>query len=157
LSQDKIFGLFTDVINSINDYKYIEWSKVPENIESMSDQIEAFALRCRKMPRKLREWDAYLQLKQEIEDFQNVLPLLQELSKKSIKDRHWAEVMELTGTEFDIHSADFKLQTLLDANIGEHLLLFFSILSNLTLPHTSTPKSLSRMISRRSQRVLISN
>lgn len=38
------------------------------------------------MPPQLREWPAYHELKKEIEDFQHILPILMELSKKSISD-----------------------------------------------------------------------
>ena len=56
-----------------------------------------------------------------IEDFAAVLPLLQELSKESIKTRHWGEVMKVTGTTFNVDGAEFKLQTLLDANLVAHI------------------------------------
>src|SRR5690606_7636073 len=79
----------------------------------------SFALRCKKLPAKLREYSAYKQLRNEIDSFQTVLPLLQELTKESIKDRHWDEVMELTGTTFDVHG-DFKLQTLLELRMEEY-------------------------------------
>ena len=51
----------------------------------MKKEADDFALRCKKMPKQLREWLAYHELKKEIEDFQEVLPLLMELSKKSIQ------------------------------------------------------------------------
>jgi dynein heavy chain len=122
--QDKLFGLYTDVMNNINDYKIIEWYKVPENIDAMTESTEGFSARCRKMPKKLRGWAAYNELKKVIEDFETVLPLLTELAKPSIKDRHWKEVGALCTaegqekpTEFDVLSPDFKLQDLLDADI----------------------------------------
>ena len=49
------------------------------------------------MPKQLREWPAYNELKKEIEDFQGVLPLLLELGKPSIMPRHWQQVMDITG------------------------------------------------------------
>eukprot|EP00435_Cladocopium_sp_Y103_P049327 s450_g14.t2 len=52
-------------------------------------------MRCKKMPPQLREWPAYHELKKEIEDFQQVLPLLMELSKKSIQQRHWQQGLPL--------------------------------------------------------------
>ena len=36
------------------------------------------------MPKVLREWEAYHELKKEIDDFSEVLPLLMELGKKWI-------------------------------------------------------------------------
>ena len=62
----------------------------------------------RSMPAKLREWDAYKELKKTIEDFQTVLPLLQELSKPSIMERHWEELAEITKVEIDTETLDFR-------------------------------------------------
>jgi len=102
--QGKLFGLYVDVINTMSEWETIMWTDVTENIAEMSDKVDGFALRCKRMPARLREWDAYTELKKTIEDFQGVLPLLQELSKDSIKMRHWEGVMELCGTEFEVES-----------------------------------------------------
>jgi dynein heavy chain len=57
-------------------------------------------------------------LKKEIEEFQMVLPLLEELSKDSIKARHWEEIMKICGKEFDVvGNLDFKLESLIAANL----------------------------------------
>jgi hypothetical protein len=58
----------------------------------MNEKIEAFSNRCKKLPARLREYNAYKTLKVQIEDFQIVLPILQEFTKESIRDRHWEEV-----------------------------------------------------------------
>ena len=79
--------------------------------------MDNFALRCKKMPSRLRGFDAYKRLQTQINDFQIVLPLLQELSKASIMPRHWDEVKELTGMEFDQTGAEFKLQTVLELKL----------------------------------------
>eukprot|EP00935_MAST-01C_sp_MAST-1C-sp1_P000949 g949.t1 len=118
--QQKLFGLYVDVIHTIDEWKTIEWTHVMDNIEDMTARVDGFALRCKKMPARLRDWDAFAELKKTIEDFQEVLPLLQELSKPSIMPRHWEEVMSITKTEFEVESADFKLQTLLDADMVRH-------------------------------------
>ena len=52
----------------------------------MQKQIDSFSGKCKKMPKQLREWDAYHELKKEIEDFQTVLPLLTDLAKPSITE-----------------------------------------------------------------------
>merc|ERR1719191_1066891 len=72
------------------------------------------------MPKQLREWQAYGELKKEIEDFQLVLPLLMELGKKSIMPRHWQQVMDLTGKELPVESENFKLQDLIAAQLNEY-------------------------------------
>ena len=115
--QDKLFGLYTDVLSTIEEYKTIPWLQVADKVQGMTEKVDQFSSRCKKMPAKLREWEAYTDLKKMIDDFTDILPLLQELSKESIKPRHWEAVMEKTGTRFDVTAADFKLQALMDANI----------------------------------------
>ena len=47
----------------------------------MSEKIETFSMRCKKLPARLREYNAFKTLKVQIEDFQVVLPILQEFTK----------------------------------------------------------------------------
>jgi dynein heavy chain len=50
----------------------------------------------------LKTWDAYKELKQEIDDMTEILPLVEALAKPSIRPRHWDEVIGLTkiGPEY---------------------------------------------------------
>ena len=72
---------------------------------------EKFEARCKKLPGKLRDWEAYITLKKEIEDFTIVLPLITELTKDSIKPRHWTAVMDITNTTFEVDTEDFKVRS----------------------------------------------
>ena len=49
----------------------------PDDSSEISRQktIDVMAGKCKKMPKQLREWDAYHELKKEIEDFQTVQDL----------------------------------------------------------------------------------
>jgi len=113
---DQLFGLYTDVLETFDEWKQIPWTEVTLQMEEMTDKMDNFALRCKKMPGKLKKYEAFTNLNQQIEDFQTVLPLLQELSKESIMPRHWDELREVTGSDFEI-SADFKLIGLLDLDL----------------------------------------
>eukprot|EP01138_Halocafeteria_seosinensis_P007479 gb/GECG01007645.1/.p1 GENE.gb/GECG01007645.1/~~gb/GECG01007645.1/.p1 ORF type:complete len:3314 (+),score=514.53 gb/GECG01007645.1/:1-9942(+) len=117
---NKLYSLYRDVMNKMNEYKTILWSDVVDNIDQMNTEMEGFANRCKKMPKRLREWDAFKDLKNKIEDFQSILPLLYELSKESIRQRHWDEIRELTGHELPVEDTEFKMQDLIDANLVEH-------------------------------------
>jgi dynein heavy chain len=55
----------------------------------MSDQTDTFGKDCQKLPKSLRTWDAYKELKQQIEDFSEIIPLVEALAKPSIRPRHW--------------------------------------------------------------------
>ena len=115
---DQLFSLYVDVLGTLNDWKSVLWSDVTKMIGEMNEKIESFSLRCKKLPSRLREYNAYKTLRVQIEDFQTVLPLLQELTKESIRDRHWDEVMSITGSTFDYAGPEFRLQHLLDINMA---------------------------------------
>lgn len=55
-----------------------------------------------------------------IDDFSAVLPLLQELSKPSLRDRHWEAIASVTGTPLPVSDSSFTLAQLLAAPLVEH-------------------------------------
>ena len=113
-----LFDLYVDVIRSINDWKLMTWGSVAGNLSQMIETMDSYAGRCKKLPGKLREYESLTQLNTEIQDFQTLLPLLAELSKDSIKARHWDEVMKICNAKFDIvGNPEFKLQSLLEADL----------------------------------------
>ena len=70
------------------------WIDVPGRLQEMTDEANQFDLRCKKMPKSLREWRAYEDLRAKLTDFQDLLPLISELAKPSVKPRHWKELFE---------------------------------------------------------------
>ena len=110
---DQLFGLYTDVKERMEEWKLLQFAAVVEGIDDMSATMDNFALRCKKMPGRLRAFDAYKRLQGSINDFQIVLPLLQELAKPSVMERHWEELKVLTKTEFDQTAAEFTLETVI--------------------------------------------
>jgi dynein heavy chain len=117
---DQLFSLYTDVLNFSEDMKSILWSEITVSIGDLNEKVEAFSTRCKKLPARLREYSAYKMLKVQIEDSQTILPMIQELTKESIQERHWQEIMHITSSEFDPFGPEFKLQSLLDINMPAH-------------------------------------
>ncbi|CAJ1348612.1 unnamed protein product [Effrenium voratum] len=115
----QLYDLYTAVLETIGKWKDYLWVEVPAQMESMKKEADQFAYKCKKMPPQLREWPAYHELKREIEGFQQVLPLLMELSKKSIQQRHWQQVNDITGKDLQVEREDFKLQSLIDAKLND--------------------------------------
>jgi dynein heavy chain len=113
----QLYTLYVDVLDTIKEWTEFPWLEVPEHMEDMTKLVDLFSGRCKKMPRQLREWPAYNELKTTLEDFQAVLPLVMDLSKKSIMPRHWQQVMEITKHELAVDSENFKLQDLIDAQL----------------------------------------
>ena len=71
--------------------------------------------RCRKLPKALKEWQAYEELRKTIDDFNETVPLLEMMSNKAMQSRHWDRIAQLTSHTFDVDSDNFLLRNLMEA------------------------------------------
>lgn len=71
--------------------------------------------RCRKLPRALKEWQAFLDLKKSIDEFSECCPLLELMANRAMMTRHWKRITELTGHTFEVESDTFKLRNIMEA------------------------------------------
>ena len=117
---DQLYTLYLEVVKTMDVNRQLTWHAAVGALPALSEKVASFDTRCRRLPKKLREWDAYKELRQTVTDFQDILPLLQQLSQDCMKQRHWAQIMEITGKSFNMEGELFKLATLLDAHLLEH-------------------------------------
>jgi len=71
--------------------------------------------RCKKLPKDMKDWQAFLDLKKKIDDFNETCPMLEMMTAKSMKDRHWVRIAKLTGHTFDVESESFTLRNIMEA------------------------------------------
>jgi dynein heavy chain len=71
--------------------------------------------RCRRLPRALKEWPAFEDLRKTIDDFNEMVPLLELMTNKAMKPRHWQRMSEVTQHAFDIENDNFTLRNILEA------------------------------------------
>ena len=123
---DKLYNLYTNVLNTVVEFNEMQWTDVcgfndknESHISVMVKKLEEFQLACKKMPKELRAWDAYVELKKTVDDFLESLPLVEQLANPSLRPRHWKALEELTGKTLNVGSDSFKLKDLLDAGILE--------------------------------------
>lgn len=90
------------------------WVDVKEQMVTMSEQVATFQAQASRLPKALKEWPAYADLKKVIDDFQQLLPTLQSLAHPSMRPRHWQEIMRLTGRQLNLSEDVLKLQDLLE-------------------------------------------
>ena len=94
---EKVYSLYIDVITTVDEYKEMLWTDVPDGeIEDMQAKMGEFQNACKKMPKALREYEAFVELKRLIDDFLETLPLVQQLAHPSMRARHWTALMEAT-------------------------------------------------------------
>ena len=73
------------------------------------------------MPKGLKDWHAYEELKRKIDEFNNCCPLLEMMTNKSMKKRHWDRISEVTKQPIDMESGDdIKLRNIMELHLLEH-------------------------------------
>lgn len=90
---NKLYGLYLAVMKSIDGYYDILWSEV--DIEAINIELADFQVRCRKLPKGMKDWPAYIDLKQKIDDFNETIPLLELMANKAMKERHWIRLSKV--------------------------------------------------------------
>jgi dynein heavy chain len=118
---DKLYGLYTKVNQQNDSWKDFQWSSINDQIQQMTDSVEAFQRDMQRLPGALKEKQAFNDLKGTINDMNEIIPLIQGLSKNSIKERHWLEIMDLPqfNKEKPIPYQDenMTLKNVMDANL----------------------------------------
>ncbi|XP_036931609.1 dynein heavy chain 5, axonemal isoform X2 [Acanthopagrus latus] len=109
----KLYGLYNNVIETVNGYYDILWADI--HIEKINNELLDFQTRCRKLPRALKEWQAFLDLKKTIDEFSECCPLLELMTNKAMMTRHWKRITEVTGHTFEVETDTFKLRNIMEA------------------------------------------
>ncbi|XP_056232067.1 dynein axonemal heavy chain 10 [Seriola aureovittata] len=103
-----------DVFKAQKDTK-TEWSQtlwVDLNIQLLQEGVEGFIKRLRQLPKDVRALPVAFFLEARMKEFRDSLPLLLDLKNEALRDRHWKELMEKTGTSFEMNLDSFTLENM---------------------------------------------
>lgn len=75
------------MITTIRGYGDFFWVDVVEQVDAMTEQVVNFQAQSKKLPKALREWAAFQDCKNTIDNFLEELPLYQALTHKSMCPR----------------------------------------------------------------------
>ncbi|XP_067084612.1 dynein axonemal heavy chain 10 [Osmerus mordax] len=92
-----------------------EWSQtlwVNLNIQVLQEGVEGFTRSLRKLPKEVRALPVAFFLEGRMKEFRESLPLLLDLKNEALRDRHWRELMERTGTSFEMNPDTFTLENM---------------------------------------------
>ena len=108
------------MITTINGYSDILWVDVVASMETMTETVNNYQNQCKKLPKAMRDWPAYVDLRKKIDDFLEMLPLIQMLAAPAMRPRHWTRFQEITGSELDMAEDTFKLRNVVECSILKH-------------------------------------
>ncbi|KAG9493712.1 hypothetical protein GDO78_001536 [Eleutherodactylus coqui] len=110
-----LYILFQKFIEFDQRFRNTLWADVDLKINNQ--EIEQYSSECQIWNDKLKDWDAYNEMARDIKFYEAVFPILHELKSKEIRNRHWLQVMSLTGSSFPLEANVFKVFHLLDIGL----------------------------------------
>ncbi|XP_077973667.1 uncharacterized protein LOC120348568 isoform X2 [Styela clava] len=122
-----LYGLFQKFIAFDRRFRDTLWENA--GLHTANIEVRGHWDECLNLPDKLKDWDAYTEMKKSIKTYLNVFPLLHRLAEKGkfkdimipkIRNRHWLQVMSVTFSKFQLESNIFKMGHLLDIGLLEH-------------------------------------
>nr|AML30862.1 axonemal inner arm dynein heavy chain 6 [Marsilea vestita] len=87
---------------------------------SMEASAGAFSKRVFKIGRDTKGWSVWTDLKDTIDAFKSTLPLTVDLRNPAMRQRHWQQLMEQVGQQFDPNSKDFTLAKVAELRLDLH-------------------------------------
>ncbi|OXB65197.1 hypothetical protein ASZ78_004954 [Callipepla squamata] len=109
----KLYNLYNNVLDTVSGYYDILWSEL--DIEKINSELLEFQNRCQKLPRGVKEWQAFFDLKKAIEDFCECCPLLESMANVAMMPRHWKQITDLTQHSFDVEGETLRLRNIMEA------------------------------------------
>lgn len=114
---DVLYSLYMTVVQSVNSFKENSWRDVAASLDHMNHMISEFSTKCKRLPKQLRVWQAFEELRQTITDIQEAIPVLEQLVHPAIRPRHWRLIMQAANCQLAFESEGFKLCHVMDNGV----------------------------------------
>ena len=115
---NQLYGLYNEVNSYTRSIRDVLWVNVKfSEIEAVMTE---FQQKARRLPADMKNWPAYIDLQNKIDNFVDTMPLLDALSNPAVQPCHWKQIIELTGCELDIDKDVFRLGHVFDAGLLDH-------------------------------------
>lgn len=113
-----LYGLYNDVLEKRNQYNETLWSDIDP--EAMNVDMSDFQAKIKRLPKALRDWEAYLELSSALDTLTDTVPLLEMMRNKAMLQRHWDSIQIITKTTLNLDPEFFTLKNLLDAPLTQN-------------------------------------
>ncbi|XP_014673733.1 PREDICTED: dynein heavy chain 5, axonemal-like [Priapulus caudatus] len=114
----RLYQLYSSVITTMERYQKMSWLSI--DTEKLGQDVLDFQNSCWKLPKSIKEWSAYNELKKKIDDWNETVPLLELMANKAMQQRHWDKIAFVTGYKLNVNMEGFLLKDLMNATPLEH-------------------------------------
>ncbi|XP_038013499.1 dynein heavy chain 9, axonemal-like [Motacilla alba alba] len=112
----ELWDMISLVNTSLEDWQTTRWVDI--NVENMDLECKRFAREIRSLDKEMRAWDAFSGLDSKVKNMLTALRAVAELQNPAIRERHWSQLMQVTGVRF-VMDSDTTLADLLKLNLHE--------------------------------------
>eukprot|EP00003_Mantamonas_plastica_P006669 TRINITY_DN1548_c0_g2_i8.p1 TRINITY_DN1548_c0_g2~~TRINITY_DN1548_c0_g2_i8.p1 ORF type:complete len:4445 (-),score=1771.15 TRINITY_DN1548_c0_g2_i8:52-13386(-) len=105
------------VLIQFDSWNSTPWNDV--NTDVMEDDTKKFEKTVRSLDRSIKSWGAVKGLHKQIIKMATALPLISSLRSPELADRHWKQIMKVTGKRIEVTDS-MLLQDMFDMNLDEH-------------------------------------
>ncbi len=108
------------VMMVIEDARKIAWANLDP--ESLEDNAKGLVVSLRKLPKSVRQSDAFQGTDKVVKEFVITCPIITSLRSPAMRERHWRELMDVVKHQFALPSTkpQMPLKDLLDLNLHKH-------------------------------------
>ncbi|NXF83974.1 DYH9 protein, partial [Sclerurus mexicanus] len=110
----ELWDMISLVNTSLDDWQTTKWVDI--NVENMDLECKRFAREIRNLDKEMRTWDAFTGLDSKVKNMLMALKAVAELQNPAIRERHWNQLMQVTGVKF-VMDLDTTLADLLKLNL----------------------------------------
>lgn len=110
---NRLYKLYLDVMYTVDEYFDLPFSDV--DMEKINVEIQEFVNRCRVLPKAMKNWTAFIDLRQKIDDFYECCPLIELMASNAMKPRHWEQLQNKLNYIFNTEDENFTLGYVLKA------------------------------------------
>lgn len=98
------------------NFQYNDWKGKPFRqikADALLESNKLLALQLKNLPKEIRNFKGYLSVVDKVKNMSVVLPLVSALHSEFMEDRHWKQVKEMAGRQFDHKSLSFTFEDIL--------------------------------------------
>nr|AML30863.1 axonemal inner arm dynein heavy chain 7 [Marsilea vestita] len=121
----EIYTVYSEFKANVDKFSKTLWVEL--DIQKIVSATDEFFVRLKRM-RHLKSELTYANLEAKVKEFQESLPLIQDLKSEALRPRHWDKLMKETGKSFDMDPKSFTLANLFRMELHK----FASVISEIT-------------------------
>jgi dynein heavy chain len=115
----ELYNLYNKVNEVTNSWEEEVWDEIEvAHIKDWEEKISEFSTACSSLPKGLREWQAFKDLKEKIDKYKNILPFVIDLKDRAFEERHWKALCERTKKTLNYKNPEnFYFKELINADL----------------------------------------